>query len=115
MPTTTISRGMLVAAAMSMAAGTMYVIFFSRKKKHTSGRRVRGIVNYEAQHVPASLLSSGKVYVDRTTTGADKPPVGEEQRTVSVHMHDARGLDLSLDLNGVRLVEHVIHVGARAM
>lgn len=59
---------------------------------------------YEDYDVPASVLSSGKVYVDRTTSGADKPPVGEVQRAVSVPIRDARDLPLSLETNGVKLV-----------
>jgi hypothetical protein len=96
------------AAAVALAAGSAYLIFGWGKKK-TRVCFVMGQVKYQAKEVPASVLSSGKVYVDRTTTGADNPPVGEVQQTVAVPIRDARGLALSLDTNGVQLVNHVIN------
>lgn len=99
------SRGILLAAAAAaVAAGSIYFLLRSRKRKTV--KYVMANVMYEDDEVPASLLSSGRVYVDRTTSGADKPPVGEVQRAVSVPMRDARDLPLSLDTNGVKLVEH---------
>jgi len=55
-----------------------------------------------------SLLALGllQVYVDRRTTGADNPPVGEAAREVAVPVRDARDLDLSIDTNGIKLVYH---------
>ena len=104
---------MALMAAGVLTAGGVYLLFSSRKKKSEHVKFVMGKFNYEAQHVPASLLSSGLVYVDRTTTGADEAPVGEVQRTVSVPVRNARGLDLSIDSNGVKLVPHVIQVCVR--
>ena len=105
-----VNRGVLAAAAVVVAAGSMYV-FFGLGRKKNRVNFVMGKVNYQTNDVPTSLRSSGKVYVDRQTTGADKPPVGEKQRAVSVPVRDARGMNLTIDANGVKLVEHVIRHG----
>jgi len=99
-------RALLLAAAAVTVAGSAYMLFGSRKKKPV--KYVTAKVMYQDHHVPASVLSSGKVYVDRKTSGADKPPVGEVQREVCVPIRDARGMHLSLDTNGVKLVQHVV-------
>ena len=103
-----VNRIALVVAGAGVVLGSAYMMLLSSGKKTRGERYVMGKVNYQAEHVPASVLSSGKVYVDRTTTGADNPPVGEAQREVIVPIRDARGLKLSLDANGVMLVGHAI-------
>jgi hypothetical protein len=98
-------RELAAAAVVAVAAAGVYLVFVRGKKK-SQLKYVMGEVNYQAEHVPASVRSSGKVFVDRSTAGSDSPPVGEKQIAVRVPIRDARGLALTLDANGVKLVDH---------
>lgn len=67
---------------------------------------VLGTLNFQSHAVPASLTTTGSVYLDRDTTGSDTAPVGLDPAPTEVAVHNGRPLSLSLDRNGFVLVPH---------
>ena len=71
-----------------------------------SGPALEAEFNYQSAQVPCSLTSTGKVYVDRATTGSDTEPVGLDELAVKVPVYNARIAQATLDDNGFQLVKH---------
>lgn len=66
-----------------------------------------GSFNYQSELVQNGLTSSGECYINRDTTGSDEPPVGLDEISVDVIVHDGRKCDpATLDLNGFTLAHH---------
>lgn len=64
-----------------------------------------GVMNYQANDVIRSLVSSGTMYVNRMITGSDEAPVGLKPDPISVTIHNGRDLNLNLDTNGFMMVK----------
>eukprot|EP00127_Corallochytrium_limacisporum_P004925 Clim_evm1s193 gene=Clim_evmTU1s193 len=67
---------------------------------------VRGVFKYQSSKVPRSLLSTGKVFLNRQVNGSDDLPVGTDPTDTEYDVHNGRSLGLNLDDNGFQLVEH---------
>lgn len=68
---------------------------------------VIGVVTYQSEAVPKSLLATGKVYINRDADGSDERPVGCDPVEISLTVSNARlRPNISLDKNGFQLYDH---------
>jgi len=68
---------------------------------------VVGGFNYQVENVPRSIISGGKVYVNRMTSGSDGDVVGMKSETVEHKVWNGRKLNppMTLDANSFTLVD----------
>mmetsp|Transcript_81211 Transcript_81211/g.161060 ORF Transcript_81211/g.161060 Transcript_81211/m.161060 type:complete len:356 (+) Transcript_81211:91-1158(+) len=77
---------------------------FGVAASHSTG--TRGTVFYQGESVPTSIVSTGRVGTYRDGLGSDGTFFGVDPQPVEVQVSNGRGLQLSLDEQGFRLVDH---------
>mmetsp|Transcript_27389 Transcript_27389/g.53404 ORF Transcript_27389/g.53404 Transcript_27389/m.53404 type:complete len:350 (-) Transcript_27389:76-1125(-) len=93
-----------IILGVGAAAAVAGVLFLWRRR---GGRKdVTAKLQYQTDDVPRSLLTTGKVYVERDKTGSDPPFVGTKFQSTPVRVRDGRNVPLTLDQHGVKFGKH---------